>query len=83
MVSAWRNFKDTFSRPLFTIVLGRCWVATIFTVWRMHSRTFIIVLHLLVHRISIFDDGTRTGTFPYCIKYIAPNLKAPNMVTTR
>ena len=43
----------------------RRWVARIFTVWRTHSRTFIIVSHTLAHHTLISDNRTRTRTFAY------------------
>ena len=43
---------------MITATISRRWVARIFTVWRTHFRTFIIVSHALAHRTSIFDNRT-------------------------
>ena len=69
LMTPWR-LPDDFLKTFFII---RCWVARNFTVWRMHTRTLIIVSHALAHHTSIFDDCTHTF---YCyIWYLIWKLK--------
>ena len=68
---------------IFHSEIHRRWVARIFTVWRTHFRTFIIVSHALAHRTSIFDNRTRTRTFSKRVQFFWWFFKKKNVALSK